>query len=63
MISEEEMRKASHKKARIVYLNGTVREGFIESFEQAESEEEEPMILYAPNKAAFQSELESIEII
>lgn len=63
MISIEEMEKAVGRKGRLVYMNGHIREGLIEEYHYEEGEDIEPFILYEPQLAAYQSELESIEIL
>ena len=62
MVTVSEMKKSVHKKCKIVYKNGLIKEGYIEEFQFERDEDEEPFLLYAPNLAVFQSEIERIEI-
>lgn len=63
MIKVEEMKNAVGKNRIIKYLNNHIRKGVVESYHYEKGEDKEPFILYEPNLAAYQSELESIEII
>ena len=63
MIQVEEMKNAVGKNCIIKYLNNHIRKCVVESYQYEEGEDEEPFILYEPNFAAYQSELESIEIL
>ena len=63
MVTTKEMKNAVHNNCKIIYKSGLIKEGYVEEFHHAESEEEEPLILYTPKLAAFQSELERIEIL
>lgn len=55
------MKNAVHKYCKIIYNNGIVKEAFVEEFQFERDEDEEPFLLYTPNMAVFQSEIERIE--
>ena len=63
MVTIDEMIRATNKRVRLVYADGDVVEAFVECFLYPEEDNEEPMLLYAPEKVVFQSELARIEFL
>ena len=62
MITVNEMKKSVHKNCKIFYKSGLIKEVYVEEFQFERDEDEEPFLLYTPNLAVFQSEIERIEI-
>ena len=63
MVTASEMKDAVHKNCKIIYKSGLIKEGYVEEFQFERDEDEEPFLLYTPNMAAFQSELEAIVVL
>lgn len=63
MVTLEEMKKAVVHKAFVKCYNSSAKSTFIEQYHYEADEDEEPFILFEPSLAAYQSELEKIEII
>lgn len=63
MISEEKMREVEGKNIKLIANNNKIFEGKVYSYEQAEDEGDEPMLLIGDRWAISQSEIKSIEIM
>lgn len=61
MVTVSEMKKSVHRNCKIFYKSGLIKEGYVEEFQFERDEDEEPFLLYTPNMAVFQSEIERIE--
>ena len=63
MISIEKMKEAEGKRVRLIFYDGSTKEGFCVSYEAQRDEEEEPMLLIDNDFAEVQSSIVKIEIL
>lgn len=63
MISEEKMREVEGKNIKLVANNDKIFEGKVYSYEQAEDDGDEPMLLIGNHWAISQAEIKSIGVI
>ena len=63
MISIEKMKEAEGKRVRLIFDEGSTKEGFCVSYEAPADDEEEPMLLIDDDFAEVQSSIVKIEIL
>jgi len=63
MVTTKEMIDSCGHYARIKIKGKVTIESFVENYIYEEGEDKEPMILYSPSQAAWQSDIEKKEIL